>query len=165
MQDPSARIVRIAPGFAAPRRGRFQLGDILTAVAPADQTGPRATASQTPDEIRRLTIGPAGAAVTLHLVRGPEAPLMLRGLHYTVKLRRLRPNKPAGSPADRAAARSLVCAKGAAPPPTYTAASTAAAAAAELLHQVQRFVVGGGADGAEPELEDGVRGGFVFFYI
>ena len=58
--------------------------------------------------MRRLTVGAAGQPVSLHMVRGAEAPLMLRGLHYTVKLHRMLPTRAAATPAERAAVAALV---------------------------------------------------------
>lgn len=172
-QDPAARIVRIVPGFAAHNSGRFQLGDMLTAIEPSDKSGLHTSASHTAGEIRRLTIGPVGVSVTLHMIRGPEAPLMLRGLLYTVKLRRCQP--PAGSPADAAAMRSLKFPAGVPGPsidgpdspqkPASTLAATAAAAAAELMQRVQSLVVGGATDDAEREAGEGIRAGYEYFFV
>jgi hypothetical protein len=184
LQDPAARIVGIVPGFAAHQSGRFQLGDLLAAIAHTAAAPWEAsrTASLAPEEMRDLIIGPAGTAVRLRMVRGEEAPPMLRGVEYAVTLRR---SLPAGAErsvtaAERSAVLSLTGRGGWGPAPAGRGAmaparvrrevgvtvSAAAAAATELVRRVERLL-GCGRDGRvdSESAGEGVRGGCEHFYV
>jgi len=129
------------------------------------------TASLTPEEMRDLTIGPAGSALCLRMVRGAEAPPMLRGVEYSVTLRRTLPAAAAAAAAERSALQSLTgrrkeldsAGHGPVAPVQAVGVSAAAAAATELVRQVERLL--GGGPSRDQGGGEGVRGGCVHFYI
>ncbi len=107
------------------------------------------------------------------MVRGAQAPPMLRGVEYAVTLRRTLPPYPsagAETTAERYAALSLTGRSwgGAVAPTKQAGVPAAAAAATELARQVEQLLgccqeregSWGGAG-----LGEGVRGGCAHFYI
>ena len=62
-QSTITLVERIVPGFAAERSGQIQAGDVVVAVDGV------AVDAVPLDEIRQLTVGPEGTAVTVELLR------------------------------------------------------------------------------------------------
>ena len=69
---------RVVPGFAAERSGQIREGDTVVAVDGVAVEGVPL------DEIRRLTVGPEGTAVTVEMLRSgqPFAVTLLRQVHH-----------------------------------------------------------------------------------
>ncbi len=79
---------KIVPGFAADRSGRFSVGDTVHAIGGVSVQG------YSLDDLKTLTIGPAGTTVTIDFSRG--------GQRYTETLVRRLPDYTDGSNADAA---------------------------------------------------------------
>ncbi len=127
--------------------------------------------------MRDLTIGPVGSAVCLRMIRGDDAPLMLRGVEYAVTLHRILPGmdpSPAGDGSPAAPEPSAVLSLTGRSHVSLVEADqgravgvpAAAAAAAELVRHMERILACGVEEGVDfQSAREGVRAGYVYFYV